>query len=1138
MSQIRLNIDGFEMVSYSGKTILEAARENGIHIPTLCQSDLVKNYGSCGICVVEVEGTPKLLRACSTEVADGMIVKTDTDRIRASRKTTLELMLSDHTGDCKAPCVLGCPGQVDVQGYVGLIANGAYDEALKLIKKELPLPASIGRVCPHPCQTACRRGLLEDAVHIAWLKRYVADLDLEKDAPYQPALEAPTGKRVAIVGGGPSGLTAAYYLRQKGHDVTIYEAMPEFGGMLKYGIPLYRLPKEVLLSEVKLIERMGVTLKPNIKIGVDVTLDYLRGNFDAVYVAVGAWQSTMMKCPGLDLNGVHGGIDFLNKFAINKPIKLGKRIAVIGGGNTAMDAARTSVRLGASDVYAIYRRTKKDMPAVDVEIEEAEEEGVQFKFLQNPIEIIGDDHGNVKAIKLQKMMQTEPDASGRRKVIPVEGAIETLEVDAVIMSIGQKLLPIGVESLAQNDWGFISADEGTFMTSVEGVFAGGDCTNDGASIAIEAIADGKRAARVMDTYLKGEMKPYKPIYTVKKENVTALDFQNVHTQRPAPMGHEAPEARKHHFEEVVHGYEVQDAALEASRCLECGCHDVFECDLYSYANTYDVKPERFTGDKHALPLVDDHPYILRDPNKCILCGMCVRVCDEVMDNGALGLVNRGFETVVQPALLKPFNESGCISCGQCVSLCPTGALQEKKAIQKPVPLDAHKTQTVCQGCGVGCPVEMEHQGELMLRALPVATNALEAPVLCKKGRFEFGGFDKRRRIEHPMIRKNGVLTEVTYEEAFAYTARKAQSLQLVNGFDAMAVSISDKWTNEAAAQATRFAKEILKLEDAYMLHQKQSGLKAVFGTDASTTTFKELLSTACIVTVGVGFKERHGVAGIRIKKAVDSGAELLNITEQKGKLDDWAATSIVTSNFEMTAKAMAKAALECGKNREAAQAYASELEGVVVPASIEALMNSYMGHKKAVIVFDYDALSTEAQRYLAIAALASGHSGAPRCGVIQLKMGANTQGLVDIGVNADTPKLLQAIESGLVKGLVAFGGTETVNPSALKNLGFLAVMTDYASALSERADVIIPSRTLYESEGTVTSTDRHVQTVRKVVEGPVRFTNIEAVTQLMNIFTTNSEVEKAGDMREWLYKNIPAYSAMKRTETVDFYWSL
>lgn len=252
MKKLRINIDGREVTGIAGQTILEACKDHGIDIPTLCYDERTEIYGSCGLCVVEVAGNPKLVKACATPITEGMEITTRSKRIIESRKTNLELLLSNHIGDCVAPCQLACPGQTDCQGYVGLIANGEYEAAIELIKKKLPLPASIGRVCPHPCEKACRRGLIDEPISILWLKRFAADLDIDAGM-FMPEIAEDSGKSVGIIGGGPAGLTAAYFLRAAGHAVTIYEAMPKMGGMLRYGIPEYRLPKAVLDEEVELI---------------------------------------------------------------------------------------------------------------------------------------------------------------------------------------------------------------------------------------------------------------------------------------------------------------------------------------------------------------------------------------------------------------------------------------------------------------------------------------------------------------------------------------------------------------------------------------------------------------------------------------------------------------------------------------------------------------------------------------------------------------------------------------------------------------------------------------------------------------------------------------------------------------------
>ena len=673
MDKIKVTINGKECIADKGQTILQIAEANGIEIPTLCYVEKIKPYGACGLCVVEAEGIPKLLRACSAVASDGMVVNTNTPRVNQSRKIALELLMSDHTGDCKGPCSLNCPAGTDCQGYVKLIAEGKYKEAVALVKDRVPLPASIGRVCPHPCETACRRQMVEEPISIAFLKSFAADIDLKSGDKFMPEKGEVTGKTVGIIGGGPAGLTAAYFLAVKGHKVTVYDAMPKMGGMLRYGIPQYRLPKEVLDMEIASIEELGVEMKNNVKIGKDITFDEIKNKYDATLVAIGAWKSSSMGVDGEDLDGVLGGIDFLRGVALHTPADIGKKVAVIGGGNTAMDACRSAVRLGAEEVYVIYRRTRNEMPAEKVEIDEAEEEGVIYKFLHNPAEIIGE-NGKVKAVKLQVMELGEPDAGGRRKPVPVEGKFETLELDTVIMAIGQKISIDGFEALELTNRGNIAADTFTFRTSVDGVFAVGDATNRGASIAIEAIGEAQKAANVIDTYLNGETVGYKKPF-VSEKIVTAEDLADRQKQSRAKMPQRAPEERKHDFDEINLGFDEETAKAEAKRCLECGCHDYHACKLIRYANQYDVQPSRFAGEKHNCPKEQKLVSIERDQNKCVLCNLCVRVCDEEVGKGILGLVGRGFTTVIKPEFEGTAVTDFCKGCQKCVESCPTGALK-------------------------------------------------------------------------------------------------------------------------------------------------------------------------------------------------------------------------------------------------------------------------------------------------------------------------------------------------------------------------------------------------------------------------------------------------------------------------------
>ena len=670
---VNLTIDNIPVSVEEGTTVLAAAAKAGIEIPNLCFREELKPYGACGVCVVEVEKCPKLLRACATKVAEGMVVRTTGERALKARKLALDLLMGDHDGDCIGPCKLNCPAHTDCQKYVKEIAEGRFADAVSTIMEVFPLPASIGRVCPHPCETACRRKHVEAPISIAHLKYFAAD-QVRTDGTAHPISVAPaTGKKVGIIGGGPAGLTAAFKLVQKGHEVTVVDQMPEMGGMLRYGIPEYRLPKAVLKIETDAIAALGVRYVNNFKIGRDESFESFRSRFDAVIVANGAWRSSAMRVKGEELKGVWGGIDFLREVATGGKPGIGDRVAIVGGGNTAMDACRTAARLGAKDVYIIYRRTRKEMPADDIEIVEAEEEGVKFKFLCAPEEILGVD-GRVSGMRLQVMELGEPDERGRRRPVPVEGKFEEIALDSVIAAIGQKNDPDGFADLPQTKWGTISADALNFATAIPGVFACGDTVNDGAGIAIGAIGQANEAAFAVDAYLNGgEYRPVKPV--LSEREVTDKDFADRERIERVKMPHRSPEERRNDFKEVNLGLSPEAAMAEARRCLECGCHDYSDCRLIRYANQLRSDVKRLKGEFHPGFVETKLVCIERNQRKCIGCNLCVRVCEEKAKKGILGLVDRGFKTVIKPEFDNPETIAVCKDCRMCVEMCPTGALR-------------------------------------------------------------------------------------------------------------------------------------------------------------------------------------------------------------------------------------------------------------------------------------------------------------------------------------------------------------------------------------------------------------------------------------------------------------------------------
>ncbi len=681
MKKIELTLDGEKITVDEGTTILEAARAHGKFIPTFCHNEELEPFGSCFVCVVELEGRPNLVPSCSTKAAPGMSVKTESERVDRARRTCVELLLSDHVGDCLAPCMTACPAGIDIPGYINLLARGENREALKLIKNNMPLPGVLGRVCTRPCEDACRRQLVEEPVAICQLKRYPADAVAESGDEHIPESADPSGKKVAIVGAGPAGLSAAYYLQIMGHACEIVDSHEAPGGMLRYGIPSYRLPRDVIDRETAVIEKLGARLRYETELGRDVTLEQLREQNDAVFLGLGAQKASSMRVEGEDSEGVLTGIGFLADSSRNEKLPIGRRVMVVGGGNTAIDAARTALRLGAEEVSILYRRTRKEMPAWEEEIDAAEAEGVALEILAAPTRVAKADDGSLD-VTCVRMELGEPDASGRRRPIPIDGSEHVRNVDNAIAAIGQKVIPDAAEGVTQTKWGDLEADEQTCRTNLEGVFAGGDCVT-GADIAVNAVAAGRRAAIAIDQHLRGQ----RVIGDPRVYNHSMGELEDIPDEIPAKfdelsrteMPHLDAKKRAGSFGEVETGFSAEDVERETGRCMECGCREARDCRLRTYATLFHADARRFAGQHRDYVRDDSHERIVYEPHKCIQCGTCVRIADEILGTNALGFVGRGFTARIEPALGRAMALVDCEGLEKIVDACPVGALTFKDA---------------------------------------------------------------------------------------------------------------------------------------------------------------------------------------------------------------------------------------------------------------------------------------------------------------------------------------------------------------------------------------------------------------------------------------------------------------------------
>ncbi|MEM3618515.1 MAG: FAD-dependent oxidoreductase [Candidatus Bathyarchaeia archaeon] len=543
------------------------------------------------------------------------------------------------------PCRTACPAHVNVQAYVALIQRGKFKEAVEVIRRDMPFPAICGRVCFSPCEDACARVNLDQAVAIRALKRLVADIEREQGRVVAEPVPKKYSEKIAIIGAGPAGLTAAYELAKLGYPVTVFERMAEPGGMMRYCIPDFRLEKFVVENEIAYIKDIGVEIRTGVEFGKDVTIESLKKDgYKAIFFAIGTQLGMKLNVPGEDLEGVINAVDFLRAIALGKKITVGERVAVIGGGNTAIDAARMAKKLGAKEVMILYRRSREEMPALPHEVELAEKDGIKFHFLVAPKQIIGG-NGRVKAVECLRMRLGEPDESGRRRPIPIAFSEHQYEVDMVIPALGQivetSVLPPELVNKEKRGPP-LQVDPLTLETNVPGVFAGGDVATGPASI-IEAVGAGKRAAVSIHRYLRGEdlrkdREEEKIEETTWVKDWRLLDKKERRYDAPIEKPHLSFEEAREYLEKLK-----RQARFEAFRCLGCG--PCAEC-LASM--------DLCEGDKAVV-----------DEGKCVGCNVCAVVCP-------VEAVKKNEKGIAQ------VNEDLCKGCGLCAARCPERAITMKK----------------------------------------------------------------------------------------------------------------------------------------------------------------------------------------------------------------------------------------------------------------------------------------------------------------------------------------------------------------------------------------------------------------------------------------------------------------------------
>ncbi|MDR0294383.1 MAG: molybdopterin-dependent oxidoreductase, partial [Oscillospiraceae bacterium] len=678
------------------------------------------------------------------------------------------------------------------------------------------------------------------------------------------------------------------------------------------------------------------------------------------------------------------------------------------------------------------------------------------------------------------------------------------------IAIGQKLNASGFEGLELTKRGTLSADEHTFRTNLDGVFAIGDATNKGADIAAAAIGEAQRAAGMADRYLNGETLTYEEPYLVTAEK-TAADFAGREKLPRAKMPCRPAGERRNDFLEVSPGLSEEDAAKEAARCLECGCMDYFECKLLDYANRYNVRPERYAGKTHRRAREDGHPNIRRNPDKCILCGLCVRICDEVVGVGALGFVDRGFDTIVKPAFDADLRQSGCIACGQCVHVCPTGALTEVTPLRKQVPLKETFTGTVCASCSAGCGVTLASRGNLLTRALP---SPEKGSLLCTKGRFGFGEIAQKERLTVPLIRGKDAFKETSFEQAVVYANKSLQSLQTQYGGDCVAVAVSGRYTNEEAFLVKEYAQKALKTDKIFSLSIPDGGPGGVLGRDIRTATLDEMENTGLVVALEP-FKNRE-VAAMRIRRAVANGAKLLLLSPapdgEETLLGGVAALRIDMGGGLPVLEKIVRALLDGGhgKGIEGREELLASLGGVTADEEAQMAAEMIIKAKKAVFIFEKDAAPAQIARLIPDMAVLSGHASGPRNGVIQLLPEANSQGLTDLGFGS-AGDFTRAVAGGGIRGLFVFG--EELDRLDLGALDFLAVQDLHMTETAKRANAVFPASSFAETDGSFTGSDGRTRLLKKAVACPAAWDTMTLIKALAAHAGLPVPYQTAGNVR-------------------------